>query len=582
MELLEILKKLRYVSSKSGIEFLDLSNNFPLLVKELDSVVNSQSQLSSFDSILKELHIAVERHDELLNQNKTFLDNFKNKNDELFHGIIDKVSLLNSMQNIILGIKDESENMEVIALNAMVVSIRSGKEGQAFSYITANLKQSSKRLIKQSDILIETEKAVQSLIKELESNIMQVMELNKTSEQFDKIDNKESISISNSISYTLKSMLEEAKLVKNPIVKAMEGIQIQDIIRQSLDDILMALEKVKSIDDGETPEQRLEIVCTNAKLLQLSLTCLDGVENNLNSSINVFKSNSDEVNATLESVNNARQNFLPEIVDSAIASDSELFKLKDCIEKDVKNFENFIELIKSYQKIQSKVLHTVTEIQESVGKMSSCFASFKPIIGNLQYVAIAQRIEVARNEAISSIKDTVEHMANLIGETQVNVDTAQSQLQEFTDSCNTHIKRFLSESVSDSKTFDKVNFAKSTFSNELNELYYSLEDFASGFTVYSEDFFSYYSRITHSIDGLVELDSVLKETKNAIKNLLEQTNSQKEYLVSNFDLNEAEIQNQEILGFLDRFTITAHKLAVGNIEGVSVNSGASAGDITFF
>ena len=81
---------------------------------------------------------------------------------------------MDTIQDIILGIKDESENMEVISLNAMVVSIRSGKEGQAFSYITANLKQSSKRLIKQSDALIQYENTVQSMLKELENEIQNV------------------------------------------------------------------------------------------------------------------------------------------------------------------------------------------------------------------------------------------------------------------------------------------------------------------------------------------------------------------------------------------------------------------------
>ena len=126
------------------------------------------------------------------------------------------IHLLNTIQDIILGIKDESENMEVISLNAMVVSIRSGKEGQAFSYITGNLKQSSKRLIKQSDSLIQYENAVQNLLKELENEIHQVNNVNSQSEIHDKVENSEIIRIANEISSKIHGMLSNSKDVKNP------------------------------------------------------------------------------------------------------------------------------------------------------------------------------------------------------------------------------------------------------------------------------------------------------------------------------------------------------------------------------
>ena len=252
----DILQKLQTVSTESGKDFLELSNSFPVLIKELEDATSNGTQLQDFEQIIQELHTAVEKQSVLLERNRKFLNDFKNKNNDLFKGISDKIHLLDTIQDIILGIKDESENMEVISLNAMVVSIRSGKEGQAFSYITANLKQSSKRLIKQSDALIQYENTVQSMLKELESEIQEVNALNTQSASQEKVENSEIISTATQISDTLHEMLRSSRTIKNPILKAMEGIQIQDIIRQSLDDILLAVEKIHEPDSSLSPEKK--------------------------------------------------------------------------------------------------------------------------------------------------------------------------------------------------------------------------------------------------------------------------------------------------------------------------------------
>ena len=119
----EIYQKLQKVSIESGKTFLSLSNDFPVLIREIDNPTSSGTQLDSFEQIIKELHGAVEHQDVLLEKNRDFLNAFKKKNNDLFTGISDKIHLLDTIQDIILGIKDESENMEVISLNAMVVSM---------------------------------------------------------------------------------------------------------------------------------------------------------------------------------------------------------------------------------------------------------------------------------------------------------------------------------------------------------------------------------------------------------------------------------------------------------------------------
>lgn len=574
----DILQKLQTVSTESGKDFLELSNSFPVLIKELEDTTSNGTQLQDFEQIIQELHTAVEKQSVLLERNRKFLNDFKNKNNDLFKGISDKIHLLDTIQDIILGIKDESENMEVISLNAMVVSIRSGKEGQAFSYITANLKQSSKRLIKQSDALIQYENTVQSMLKELESEIQEVNALNTQSASQEKVENSEIISTATQISDTLHEMLRSSRTIKNPILKAMEGIQIQDIIRQSLDDILLAVEKIHEPDSSLSPEKKLEQFTTNKKLLQLSVRCLNGVKKNLDSSIELFTTNRNTVNKTLSDLEDSRTGFL----NGVNGEESALKVLHSCINKTIENFNMFTHLIQSYQQIQSNVLKAVKNIQDSVSEMSACFTAFGPIISNLQYVAIAQRIEVARNEAISSIKDTVEHMAQLIAQTQENVQTAQNQLQDFTDTCNSEIKKFLDASSRDDKNFYTVSKEKDAFASKLDKIYYALDRAAANFSVYSPDFYTNYTSISGAIDRLHGLSRLIIDTQQGLQHLLDNTERERNALITNHQLEDTGIHNLDIIEFLNHFTITADKQEAGSLAGIAVSHGATSGDITFF
>jgi hypothetical protein len=373
-------------------------------------------------------------------------------------------------------------------------------------------------------------------------------------------------------------MVESSKSIKQPILKAMEGIQIQDIIRQSLDDILLAIKKIKEPDNSLSPEKKLEQYTTNNKLLQLSIKCLNGVKRNLDSSIEIFTNNRNTVNHVLRDIENSRTSF----VNGAREKESALKHLFECIQKTISNLNVFTNLIQSYQTIQKNVLEAVKKIQDSVSEMSACFTAFQPIIGNLQYVAIAQRIEVARNEAISSIKDTVEHMANLIAQTQDNVHTAQNQLQDFTDTCNNEIKKFLDASTRDDNNFIKVSKEKELYATDLNQLYNSLDQCAANFSVYSPDFYTHYTTISETIDKLHELSELIVESQKGLENMLSSNDRERNALIANYNLEDSGIHNLDVLEFLNHFTITADKQEAGFLAGIEVNSGASAGDITFF
>ena len=211
-----IIENLKAISEQSGKEFLDLSTNFPVLVSELDfAKKNNFSQevnpkLTRFVKVEEGLKNAITKQNELLARNRQIINNFSKRNRELVASSSESMNILKNMNDIIVKIKDESNEMELISLNAMVVSIKSGQKGQAFSYITSNLKELSLKLISQADTLITNEQNINNSIIRLKETIREVEEISKKTDSITNSDKKGINEIIVEIMAELKHMLELA------------------------------------------------------------------------------------------------------------------------------------------------------------------------------------------------------------------------------------------------------------------------------------------------------------------------------------------------------------------------------------
>lgn len=577
----EIYKKLKYISDESEKEFLELSDTFPVLIQEIDATGtngHSNAAFEEFSHIQKELQQLLKQQEELLTKNMAFLNSIRTKNADLFTSFTENMHLLDDVQQIILGIKDGSEEMEVISLNAMVVSIHSGKAGQAFSYITSNLKEMSLRLITQSEALFTCRSSIQESLADFQEQIQATDSVNEDSEKRITDSNEGMLDASNRITDKLSTIIERAKEVKHPIIKAMEGIQMQDIIRQSLDDVLIAISKITEPDVNAEPIAQLEQYTANVRLATISARCLSRIQEKLDNSINTFTTNQMAANQILYDINDTVESFS----NAGENSDNELKQLKKRMIEAVDDFERFSTLFKSYQTIQSKVMEAVNNIQHDVANMSKVFSGFMPITTMLNYVAIAQRIEVARNEAIASIKDTVEHMSNIIETTKEDVNTAQKKLSDYTDAVTQEISVFLERSTADRINFNTVDEQKQAYSSALESAYDKLTSSVRSVTIYTPEFFKNYNRIDELMGSLMELSSKLTEATDSVNELLINNEAKRTEVMQANGLENVEIHNQDILDFIGHFTITEDKLEAGSVAGVDVQQGTEAGDITFF
>lgn len=578
----DILKNLQTISSASGREFLNLSDCFPVLIQEISAPEKQAAQKNNWMRHFSELQdnfiAMLQKYDQTVKTNQSVIQTIHTKNTKLFTSFSEGMQMLKNMNNIISQIKDESMEMEIISLNAMVVSIKSGREGQAFSYITSNLKRLSLNLIASADALMKDETAVQAAINHLSEAIDKVSGLDSGEENSGGLEQTNLMAVINDITQSLSDIQAASKTVKTPIMRAMEGIQTQDIVRQSLDDISLVISQISDEDLSSDPEAKYEQLSANCQLSELAEKCLSHIKEHLEKSIECFDKNRIEITSILDEIETRRKNFISRTINGSETTAS----LQSCIDAAGDNFAKFAELCAAYQKGQHLVQERVFSIQDEVRTMQNCIESFNPIITNLQYVAIAQRIEVARNEAISSIHSTVEHMSDLITQTNRNIENAQQMLQDFTDTITIQSNNFADDAAKNKVLFDTVISEKNTCTDNMQFMQNELVSSLSRFSVYSQDFMDRYEKICTSISAIKELISLCLESQSMLQDMHSQYEAKKNEHAAAYNLQDKPVQNDALQAFLNRFTIMTDKHMVASIGGINIDNGVEAGEITLF
>jgi hypothetical protein len=166
MEVQESLNSLNESSKELENIFTNLTEWFAKLSKKQDS--NSIDKLKDIFTQLEQLHrnqIEIE---------KDFFSELNLNHSNFNTSLNESIKELSKISSLVSELKNISEEMELIALNAMVISIKSGEKGRAFLKITENLKRLSNMMNAHALRLISTEQELLSNITELKNLYNQI------------------------------------------------------------------------------------------------------------------------------------------------------------------------------------------------------------------------------------------------------------------------------------------------------------------------------------------------------------------------------------------------------------------------
>lgn len=553
--------------------FISFSTEFPLLL--------DKSHASSLDELLSTLY-DLDKENKLSSKTESsHFSNYEEKYSKLFIDLNKKIDDLRSINGHISQIKNDSEEMELIALNAMVVSIKSGEKGRAFSSITENLQQLSSNMIALSSKLAGEEEFLINSVNSLKDLFHEITGHQK---EISNISSREMTRISDCITQSatpLEDIKQLSQKVYPAIQSAMECLQLQDIIKQAFEHVLTCFREFAEISLDQPVEERLDIIAFNISLAEIAKKVLQDIGVYLQRAIDTFSSKWQTVDSILSQTDEKRSVYLHNFSETAIEGEN-----RNSIVENLKaandGFQEQLKIFSQFQSAQKKVISICHSIIDKAHGMYDVFANLRPVISRLQHVRILQQIEVSKNDAIITVKDFVTDMDNLIMDSSDSLDAMQTTIETFISEIGDMISMFTTTMTTDNEKMAEVRTEKLNFFTNMQTTQAKIYSLLKNFTVYPPEFSMQCDHVNTLFTQLklIETD-FLRLQKLLSQEIINLTNKKIMYM-HDLNLDTYEIQDTKFKKLIEKFTITAHKEAVGKIGGFAVETGSAPGDITFF
>lgn len=572
MEISETISRINEISTKSEEIFLQLGNLFP-------SLLNREGSTSL--QLLGDMFASLRAADAKTKSNeKVLLTDYGAKYNPLFNQLNEKIEDLGKLDKMIAEIKEDSEQMELIALNAMVISIKSGEKGQAFSRITENLQRLSNDMFLFSDKLSEEEAQLLSHINTLKEIFSGILDAQKKLSSTGTAGASDVRTLISDVSAPVESMENSINSVYPPIQKAMECLQLQDMMRQALDHVQKCVQELgRSSKPAPGSEEELDFVSFNIALYQLCGEVLKDINNYVTDSISVFDRNWNEVIDTLDSVENSRIDFESRFLSKNSFGGDNIEKRLVSI---IQNFQEMMGEFNEYHLVQKDLLHTCQNITERARIIYAVFDNLRPVMSRLHHVRILQQIEVAKNDAIKSVQDSVTDMDNLITSANKSLDLMQGLLESFIADTGTMLGTFTSSISKDNELMTGLRVEKNRFFDELKNGQDRLASIIQNFTVFPDGFQNKCVTVQQNLQGLKSISEKIGDFVSDMRKAESDLLVRKNLLMSERGIAKWQIKNAKFSELIKHFTITAHKEAAGKIGGFAIEKGTASGEVTLF
>ena len=581
----QIVGALKGLSLNTERVYLGMADTYPALVNEMRRSLDTTEQMlrggslhTSNDNAL--LGLIDETRKFIQVSNQTFSK--ANKKDQTIHNVLaEQLEGVSSLSEFINHIHDDSSAMELISLNAMTVALKAGVHGRAFSVITEELQRLSTRTIdltdqvtQQGDVLIRRFSEFKEILQSLNSKEEEIFgsfteRINACFEDF-----------SSGVKHIIKTILElrkKSERILDPLVKIMTEIQNHDLIRQSIDHVIISLQEIKPIADTASLEDSLDELSFLEILPDLCTDLLTSIADQIRENKNHFEENLSKAQAIIDSIENERSRFIRSATDSA-NQDGLLCKFQNSHDA----FENLFQDIESLYRNKSVTVARSRDVQNMVKELDSSFKSFESLITRFRTIDIASRIEIAKQSVLFQLSGTVNEMTALtlrIEEDVAKSDAITSGFLETSQRLLEQYRKDYLQSLIFSRHFiERLRKRSAKLESTKDSLIASINDSQ----VFTNTFISNFNQTRSDLAGLNSLLEDISRQQQLLSDIKSQLTAEKRRFMQENDIREWKLESQKLRSMIERFTIFTHKQIAGELGGFTVEEGVQSGDVTFF
>jgi len=587
----ELIASLQSIESETGTVFLGLAETLPALVKEMNkSLERSEATLGCMSDAdgsgcTDDLDVGA-----LVRDTRAVMDGgsqefrkLSNGYTTLFTDLQENIGTLETIAASIATIKLDSEDMEIVSLNAMTVALKAGTAGRAFSYITEELKRLATRTIALSEQISGRGSELISSFRDFESTLQEARSFQ--SQLFDNFQSRIGQSFDEfqlAVETTLaglQELRERSVDLKKPINGMMEAIQLQDLIRQSIDHIILALEAIKPEEELQDDETLLDELSFLRSIPELAAALIDDVANQIDESVNTFLQLTNDAESRLEALERDRTEFINGRIHLHNGRDVDL---EEVFETAALLMNDLLRDLEANITNKASLVERSTTITTNVEQLEEQFKQFDTLVTRFHNVDIASRIEVAKQETLRQMGTSSEQMTRLTAQIERDVDESLSTTRAFIASTDAIVARYREQYKHEAAFVSRFTKDLKEAHDALTEGRVRVTETVAGFSLFTEGFYRVFSSNTENGHRLSQLADSIRGLKAELTAMEEAIEDRYNQTLADRGIKEWEISSDRLKEIIERFTIFAHKKHAGDIAGFEVNDGVEAGDITLF
>ena len=606
----ELITALRDVVARSETAYLRLGRRFPELLREMQSsLARSRGTLASLEAnrasgrdgmsarSRASLADTVSRTQQRITTTIASFESLHGTDEQLLDRLRSQLEHLTALDNDIAEIKDDSIEMELVSLNAMTVALKSGSAGRAFSYITEELKRISESTIRLTEEITRRGAALQDTFERFRSSLQQASDFQQRlsghlRERLESSFGELRDGVTHVVE-TVRRVHEQAGQVTQPLNRIMEEVQLHHVIKQSIDHVIISLHEI-SQDSDETDEINLLDELRFLQLLPpLCGELLDDAAAKLEGSVAVFRDQIGVCRELIETAERERRVLLniPEGESSAGAAlppsenhpvGPESVDLHELYERSSNLIEELLADLSASLKMKEQVASESQRLLREVGLLENGFETFTRIITRFRSIDVASRIEVAKQQVLQQMSDTVGRMNSLTRKIERDVDRSLQATKRFISETSELLREHQTGADTEHRLAREFHSAIKQGYSELYQVQNELLEAIGGFSVFTGRFLTLIDEAAEDLQNLDTLLAELRRIKAKTSEIRERATAQMEPLLRKHEVDSWQIGNERLQAIIERLTFFTHKIAAGELVEFEVEDDVASGEVTLF
>ena len=490
------LSQIKSINSKFDSIFNQLESLFPQLEYH-----NQQTSFKELKDTISSIGISAS------SKSSSNITDLSTKYTPIFDKLNEKIKDLKELDKMIAEVKEDSEQMELIALNAMVISVKSGEKGQAFSKITENLQRLSKDMFVYSDKLSGEEAHLLEQINSLKSIFSGIIDSQRSISSKDSECNSDITQMLSSVTPSVSELSSKVDSIFPAIDRTKSVLTNKNQISGGLSSVTKILDDLNSTNSASHEEL--------TAAFKRALDLISQISTSLTQLCSNFAGNWQEVIEIMENADTMRMDFESRFLNNHAFGNNNLARLVSNI---LEKYKAMINEFGNYQMVQKDLAGTCQNITSRAKIIYTVFENLRPVMSRLHHVRILQQIEVSKNDAIKSVQDSVTDMDNLINSANASLDGIQEILESFIQETGTMLSNFVLSITKDNENMVMLRNEKELIYGDLTNSQGIISSAFNSFAVFPDDFQKKCVLVQQNLQELMRLNTELSSFANELSN----------------------------------------------------------------